>query len=1044
MASGTANLIVLHLSDAHIRDRKEFWVARAAKISAAIRSHVVTADALLICFTGDITYGGQLGEFELAKAFIAELKTAIAKYHSGQLHVILTPGNHDCDLSQDQLVRSLVIEKLRAITTGEFPDELVAECAKVLSAYEAFRAEVETLTPTLDGRLCKQYEIRVGERIVSIQTVNTAWSCERKLQPSSIPFPLGSPWTLCNPEASIRLALTHLPYNWMKQEIYRDFRRRLRQDADVVLTGHEHEVNPGYLVDAEGGETAFIEGGALLAHGSKEESSFALARVAVDSKSIDFYPFVWKTDAYIARPGSGATTTIVLKQSRSRRLGLSQDGDAYFHDLGASLTHPAVAKVTLPDLFVYPELQTSPNGDGEAAGSLVFDSSKLISKQNLDPTHALVRGDHTAGKTTLLKALFLDALDAGLVPIFINGRDLSRSSALELQKLLDKSVREHYDSHSAELAIQADKEKRVLFIDNIDRYTFPPQNFPSVIEFFEKSCVQIVATADSLFDLQELLLADSMTALRGFDQYQLLTMGVSKRAELVRRWCSVGADSGAEMSTRPGRSPEPVSKLISDVLAKGLVPKYPLYVLILLQGVEAGQANVLEDSALGQYYEYLILHKLQESINQDSLKEVLNYCEHFSWYVYQRQRDRVSDADLRKFHSEFETSHAVEIRFHQRKQSLVDTTIWVEADDEVRFRYPYTYFFFLGRYLARHFNEPEIRALARTFAAALHVRENGNALLFMAHHSKHEDVLEMIVESVGQRFSGLSPISFDGDMVALDRLVDQVPQLVYEHTQIEAKRTKIIEGDELVTENLDRAQGVAEEADSNAASLEAVKLIAELNALFKGMEILGMALKADYGDLKAERKLLYLKCIFDAGLRGLRKFSDIFAVSPEAMIQFVQEKLLGQQVSLDERSLNLAKREIFRLLVTTSMLFFRKIGGSVGSGNLHPAIRQLLAQDVSSAYRLAEVAAFLETPGPIPIERLRSLNSDFSSRPLAAAILGRLALTRVYMYETSQVEKQQLFSTLGIRVERQQAIDVRTTRTKKARLSRKKSRRRNR
>jgi hypothetical protein len=124
------------------------------------------------------------------------------------------------------------------------------------------------------------------------------------------------------------------------------------------------------------------------------------------------------------------------------------------------------------------------------------------------------------------------------------------------------------------------------------------------------------------------------------------------------------------------------------------------------------------------------------------------------------------------------------------------------------------------------------------------------------------------------------------------------------------------------------------------------------------------------------------------------------------------------------------------------MLFFRKIGGSVGSRNLHPAIKQLLSQDVSSAYRLAEVAAFLETPGPIPIDKLRNLNSEFSSKPLPAAILGRLALTRVYMYETTQVEKQQLFATLGIKVERQQAIDVRTTHTKKARLSRKKPHRR--
>jgi hypothetical protein len=643
-----------------------------------------------------------------------------------------------------------------------------------------------------------------------------------------------------------------------------------------------------------------------------------------------------------------------------------------------------------------------------------------------------VRGEQSSGKSALLKSLFVDAVDAGLVPIFLQGKQLARSSKKELQQLIDRSIREHYETACHEAAIQAPRSSRVLFIDNIDRYAFPSKHFASALEFLGTTCGQIVATADQLFDLQESLLGASLSPLREFDQYQIIPLGVKRRHALIKKWFELESESSRELSLQRAKNSESASKVISSVLAKGLIPKYPLYVLILLQGIEVGHSNELENSALGQYYEYLILHSLLPAINQDSLKEVLNYCEQFAWLLHDTKKDRMSDAELRRFHMQFEQSHDVEIQFEQRKRALVEAKIWTDGEGEIKFRYPYAYFFFIGRYLARNFGRPEVRKLAETYADALHVRDHGNALLFLAHHSDDLEVFDMLARSVEKRFSNCPVLKFDNDTQPLDELVGGASQLAYVGHQTDVRRHQIVEQDETVAENLNDAErGTGESEDPEKAALN---LLADLSALFKGIEIMGMALKADYGDLKSADKQKYLATIVDSGLRGLRGYIEAFSSEPEYIVRLIEEKLLTKSGVPFERRNEIAKRVVFKIMSTSSLIFVRKIGGSIGSKNLYPAIKRLVTEDKSSAYRLVEIAALLETPGPIPMSKLKALNDEFKSKPFALDMLGRLALTRVYLYETTQTEKQQLFSALDIKVDKQMAIDVKTKNAKKAHL----------
>ena len=293
----------------------------------------------------------------------------------------------------------------------------------------------------------------------------------------------------------------------------------------------------------------------------------------------------------------------------------------------------------------------------------------------------LIKGDQGSGKTALLKRLYAEAIDAGLHPVYVPGARFTSSSHREVQRLVERCVSEQYTSSNVQRVLQAPPEKRVLLLDNLDRYQFPDRFVSEVLSNLSAQFGKIIATADSAFDLKEALLSDELASLRAFEQMRLQEFGFKLRYELVSRWFAV-----SERSPRSEHDVEVADKLVSQVVGRGLVPSYPLYVLIILQSIEMGRAGELENSALGHYYQYMILGALDTKVRQEHVHEILNYCSQFAWYLHSVKLERVSEAQFRRFHGEFEKRFALEINFEQRKQLLLNANLFLESG--VRFPLP--------------------------------------------------------------------------------------------------------------------------------------------------------------------------------------------------------------------------------------------------------------------------------------------------------------------------------------------------------------------
>ena len=1018
--NSAASVLLIQLSDLHFMQQSDAVLNRSAAIAAAVQPLLSLATRIILIVTGDIAQSGKKGEYDLAKKFINAIACDISRRHESKIDIITVPGNHDADFDfPAAATRTRILNRFKSESSDAIKQVDVQECVKIFGAYEEFAKDIETETAIKHSPIWRTFTLGMGSNSLQVHCVNNAWSCELHTEPGSLGFPMEIHPKCADANGSLRILLMHHPAHWIAAHQYREFRRFVRQCAEICFTGHEHEPNAGSNHDSETGQTLFVEGSVLQERGNPNVSGFNVSLIDFNDNTLGTTAFALSGAIYlpVGRP------FIQTLPSPSNYVDLDSKWTERLSDLGSNLTHPMKEKVDLADIYVYPELEQQ----SEEENPIIISSQQLSREIASENSSILIKGDQSSGKTALLKRMYVDGRKSGIYPIYINGEELKNSSPADLQNLIERSVRNQYAAESADMVLQSESSKRVLLLDNLDRYHFPNRYMSSVLEHLDKQFLRIIATADSAFDLKEALFDEELNSLRSFVQLRLLEFGFKLRFELVSKWFLLD-----EKNCKSKQNAELADRIISRVVGRGLVPSLPIYVLILLQSIEIGRAGELENSALGHYYQYMILQALAPSVRQDNIDEVLNYCSQFAWFLHSRKKATVSDKELRDFHALFERKFDLEITFDERRRMLLKTNLFLEDNNFLGFRYPYSYFFFLGRYLAKSLKDQETLAYIKYCCENLHVRAHGNAMLFLAHHSNDQHVFEALQEAVNSRFANISPLQFQQDTEALDKMVERAPIVVFNHSKRDDVREKIQAEDHDIERTFDKAaNGELNDQDETIEKQQVINLLSEVNGLIKGIELLGMALKSNAGSIDAQSKQKMIQTMFDGGLRGLRVFVEAFIELPNYMIAELDAALRDLESASSTDRERAIKIRIFQVIGRFSFWFIQRVGSSVGSKSMVPAIKRYVDNNDKVSNHLIYMTSTLETPDRIPLHYLRELNTRVAKNAFPQSVLRMIVFNRMYMYKTSEQEKQQVSQVMNIGVATQHAIDYTTRKSKR-------------
>ena len=392
----------------------------------------------------------------------------------------------------------------------------------------------------------------------------------------------------------------------------------------------------------------------------------------------------------------------------------------FLDDPGIRIGRPGGGAVTLPEIFVYPEVEPFGSGAGTISSSLL-----------LNPVYAwsplVVMGPEDSGKTSLLKSLALKALGEGCFPVYLDGRESPAAGPGDVPGAARTAAEAQYTPESAAVVNGPGVKKRILLFDNFDRtgWEGPEVLAPGVSEEF----ALVLLTSSSHFPAYS-------------NTFFIDEMGSGQRDELIRKWVVLrtgGPDEAASLA-------EKARGVVDAVLGKNIVPAYPVFILTILESSvavgESGQAG----SSYGHYYEYAVTKPLREG---STGAEFALYSAVLSALAYSRLTGGGRAADKEEL-AGLIRRHAPDAAPEDMIDAFLRSKTLRETGTACEFAGAHAYHYFAALYLSRNIGDAEVRDKIAAVFSHLGDGDNAGIALFLAYLSSDPFVTEHIGKGVAR------------------------------------------------------------------------------------------------------------------------------------------------------------------------------------------------------------------------------------------------------------------------------------------------------
>ncbi|WP_348679142.1 metallophosphoesterase [Alcanivorax profundi] len=996
----------LHLSDLHVVNgdsRISNWIESIPK---AIFKHVRKAEAFFIVLSGDLAFSGKKEEFELVGDFLGAIKQKVKDEFSGEVHIVMSPGNHDCDFSKRDGVREVVVDNI--VKEGAVNDSsLVKACTSVQKNYRDFSDNWQSKECIeFSDDLVECYRFLVGGKELVFVNVNVSWMSRLNEKQGEMVFPAGNyKHVFKEIDADVKFCIMHHPLNWYSQASYHEFRVLLQGSFNGIFSGHEHVNTARRVSDLGRGDCVYFEAPSL---GPEDGLESAFSAIEVDLDSGCFSITSYELDGCEVK--AGGVKHGELGEKRGEDLAFDSAFKSFLLDPGGSFKHSEKDSINSDDIFVYPEVKIG-SDDSELFSS--------VSKVDYSGRAKVIYlGDDKSGKTFLLKRLALDFHDAGLYPIFINASNIKSVSDVELEKEINRCAVNCYGS--SDLFGQLDKAKRVVLVDDIDRLPGSAKNKLKILTWLDKSFEKIVVTASINMQFGEFVNEELAAAFSEYDDFRIQDFGYKLRHDLIKKWCQLGdIETKKELDQRV----HSLEGLINAVIGKNLVPARPIYLLILIQSNESQQHRELESASLAYYYQFLITRGLTESgWPKEELNEIFNYLSCLAWHFKSTKSKELTEAQLKLFNDDFSKTYT-RVDFKERVALLIDAKILGFSHGCFSFLYPYVYYFFIGKYLSvKIHGDAEVRDVVVEMCKKLYRRENANSVLFLSHHAGDTWLAEQVLKVLSDCFSDNKAIEFNGDTAELNKLVECSAHVYLQSVDVEQNQLKKREQDD----KKNRVSDSDDDADEAGGSdeLKVLDFSVRMNLLFKTTEILGQIVKTYYGSIQRVDKKEYLKGVLNGPLRMLGFLFEEILKEPDLFVKEIGRTISDNKKGLVARDLDQhAKKAAFDLVGMICTGTVARTAQFVDSDKVTDDLSEVVRDNPSNAFRLIQSGTGLLKPGGIDYPALRSLAQDLKDDIFPFKILQTLVVNHIHMFHTSDADKQRLSEIADITIGNVKKVD---------------------
>lgn len=1038
-------ILIVHLSDLHLKAANNPALKRVGQMCRAFQNLALESDSVFVVISGDIACTGKREEYDKARELLDGIKSRIENYSQKTVKFVMVPGNHDCCFEiGDTEAREKLIGDIEENGDVIIQESGIETCCEVQENFVEFSKCYEADRNTLySDRLFTIIEYGFQTFNIVFYCYNTSWTSKLVEQPGRMFFPFKRfPNDYVKLRSNLSISLLHHPFNWQNPENARGFSTLLENTSDIVLTGHGHIASKGLKDNLEGNYTEFIEGAALQESEENENSGFNVVVVDLENEKQTIYQYEWDGELYSPIRPPVEFSSYKRRRAMSKRVHrINCEFEKKLNDPGGPFYHPNKVALTLDDIFVYPQVRDLTLSQKDKDKDIWIEpiDSEILLEIDESANRVLLIGAEKSGKSALCKMLLKHYYNSGYVPVYVDGTKLKSTSIHKFNSVVNRLYTEQYSANTLEAFSQLDRGKKLVIIDDFDKQRLNIKYRAILLNNINKYYPNIILTGNDLFQIGEIISEENQPqiALEGYKQFGILQFGNVMRNRLIDKWNRLGIEEHIEEDVLI-RKNDRAKHIIDIVIGKNFVPSYPLFLLTLLQAIEAGQSHNLEASAYGHYYDYLITGAIGRIVrSNDKIDAYRNFLTELANYLFENRTHVISEDSLGEFHNWYRVDFSISpsmtevYNLDKLTRNLQSASIIEKRWDGYCFKEKYAYYFFAAQYIADNITKEKIRQRISEMCKRLYREEFANIILFLTHHSKNPFILNEILANAKSLFSEFAAIRLEEDVSTVNDLLKEVPKMVLESKDVREHRLRMDKSKD--EDELAERESIGEEEEVPDLNEELIELdfVSELNLAFKTVEILGQILKNYHSSLRGGDKLALAEECYRLGLRSLNPFFTLLKENTDYIVRLIGTQIEERKLVDETRIEEVARGLLFTLCAMLCYGFIKKISYSAGSEYLSETFKQLKEKNNITSFHLVDAAIKLDFYTVFPYSDIKELRKRIAENLLPYSLLRQMVLHYLYMFPTSVRDKQKISSLVDISMDIQRLIDMKSTQKKR-------------
>jgi hypothetical protein len=639
--------------------------------------------------------------------------------------------------------------------------------------------------------------------------------------------------------------------------------------------------------------------------------------------------------------------------------------------------------IKIQDLFVFPKLTDDTDWDIDQAP---FQTATVKEEGIFDTPYTLIHGEDKSGKTTLARHLYLSLVEKRKAALLVDLKE--RRDGLN-----ENFVRQAYQTQfHGDFSLWNRQTDKTLVLENMTES-------PRMMRFIEQAkenFTRIITTTTS--DTFYSYFKDE-NRLEDFRVLRIGTLTREQQEQLIRKRLEMLED---KKPLTDGRVDQEEKSVNSVIISNKLVPRYPFFVLSIMQTREAFMPNNLTVTSYGHCYHALIVARLiRAGISQkdEEVGACFNLAEQLSYetYIHKSRRNK-EQFDFPKFIERYKEKFLISASTVNRLKNSDYGII----DEEGNFRTEYMYYYFLGKFLAAH-NEKG-KPIIEKMCENSHIEVNYLTLLFAIHHARDNEIIDDIMLQTMCALDIIAPATLDREETKqFGNVLEELPKNVLSKRSVIEERKKV--RDSLPDEELP----IAGEPDAELQEDEETSIVNDVYRILKNNKIMGQILKNHYGTIEKTKVEEIISIIASSGLRLVK-------------ITIQEEEDLGQLMLYirDKHPtwpVNRIRRTVERLSFIWTVGNIELIVKEINLPEIRESVKTVVNQESTPAYDLVGYFSQLDS-GEQLREQDRKTLKDLWEEHEDPFIRRLLSLrTQIYMnsHKSDWKTERQICSVIGIK-----------------------------